>query len=182
MNEEQFILFWDGPFSQWYPCSFRTIDAGGQTVIFNCAEQFMMVSKAIFFEDHEIAREIMQTELPNEQKQLGRQVKNFDADKWNEVARDIVYSGSFLKFGQDDRLYKQLIDTHPATLVEASPYDRIWGIGLKEDHPDALCRSKWRGTNWLGQVLTELRIDLMADNIDHARLSPGTNTKPFHMV
>ncbi len=153
---EEFTFFWNGPFSQWKPAEFTCY---GQT--FNCAEQFMMFYKAVFFDDYDIAGKIMETVLPSEQKKLGRKVKDFDVDKWGVAAKHIVYAGSFHKYTQNPELFLQLVNTHSTTLVEASPYDKIWGIGLHDEDPRAFSRDTWQGLNWLGEVLTELRGDLM---------------------
>jgi len=153
---DKYYLFWHGEFSQWFPSEF---EYGGIT--FNCAEQFMMYYKAIFFNDHEIAAKIMESRNAQIQKKLGRKVKDFDVNRWSGVARGIVYTGNEAKFTQNPDLCKQLIETYPATLVEASPYDKIWGIGLSEDNPDAMHKSKWQGKNWLGEVLTTLRNNIM---------------------
>lgn len=153
---EKFTLFYNGIFSNWYMTKFE-VDG----IVYNCSEQYMMAEKARLFNDQETLKEIMEADYPVEQKRLGRTVKNFDADTWNKVAKEIVYKGCYAKFTQDEICYKALLATEGTTLVEASPYDRIWGIGLSENNPDALDRTKWRGTNWLGEVLTELRNDLM---------------------
>ena len=155
--EEQFEFFWDGPFSQWYPSQFSFEKMG-----FNCAEQFMMFSKSVFFRDYSNANAVMKSNRPREQKALGRQTQNFNVDKWSGVAKDIVYVGSYCKYTQDDRLKEILMATKGITLVEASPYDKIWGIGLAKSDTKAQQRSTWQGKNWLGEVLTQVREDLIA--------------------
>jgi len=155
MSSEQFTFFWDGPFSQWYESSF-IID----NVRYNCAEQYMMAEKARCFGDKEAEREIMKTDHPRIQKAWGRKVKNFNADKWNSVCKDVVRRATVAKFTQDDALLQILLDTEGTTLVEASPYDKIWGIGLQADDKRAQSRSTWRGKNWLGEVLTSVRDSL----------------------
>jgi len=155
---EEFHFFWSGPFSQWYPSRF-TIDK----IVYETAEQYMMAEKARLFKDDETLRKILKTKNPKEQKALGRQVKNFNPNVWNAKAKNIVYDGNRPKFKQDKRLLKILFETSPKTLVEASPFDKIWGIGLAEDDPRAQKRETWQGTNWLGEVLTQLRNDLIAE-------------------
>lgn len=153
---EKFTFFWNGPFSQWEECEFE-IDG----ITYNCAEQYMMAMKANMFKDDDTLDRIMEADHPREQKKLGRLVKGFNADRWNAVAKEIVYEGNYAKFTQNDDLLKKLLATKGTTLVEASPYDCIWGIGLKETDKAAKDRSKWRGTNWLGEILTGLREDLI---------------------
>ena len=118
----------------------------------------MMAQKALLFKDRETLALVMEATLPAEQKKLGKQVRNFDKEKWNMVARDIVYKGSHAKFTQNPKMLEALLATDGTLLVETSPYDVIWGIGLND--LDAIAGKSWRGTNWLGEVLTKLREDL----------------------
>ncbi|MGV3456653.1 NADAR family protein [Sphingomonas sp.] len=155
---ERFTFFWSGPFSQWHKSAF-TLDG----VVYNTAEQYMMAEKARLFRDDETCARILTVSDPRDQKALGRRVRNFDEARWNAVARDIVYRGNRAKFTTHRDLLTTLFDTAGTTLVEASPLDTIWGIGLAADDPDASDRTKWRGTNWLGEVLTELRDTLLAE-------------------
>lgn len=154
---EKFTLFWRGPLSQWYPSKFS--DGAHH---YNCAEQYMMAQKALMFEDFKSHLKIMGAKSPSDQKKFGRKVDNFDEDRWNAEARSIVYQGNQLKFTQNPSLLDALMATLGTTLVEASPYDTIWGIGLSESDPRAHDRSTWQGTNWLGEVLTTLRENLWA--------------------
>lgn len=149
-----YTFFYSGPFSQWHRCRF-TVDG----VEYCSAEQYMMHQKALLFGDGEIAEQIMQATHPRVQKALGRKVRNFDADRWTAVCRDIVYRGNYAKFSQNEDKKAALLAT-TGTLVEASPYDRIWGIGLGADDPRRLDPKTWKGTNWLGEVLTKVRDDL----------------------
>ncbi len=154
---EKFTYFWNGPFSQWYPAKF-TIN---NVWTFDCAEQWMMFGKATLFRDDSIAQKILDSKNPRDQKALGRQVKNFDPVIWDRDKRVTVYRGNYAKFTQNPDLLKALLDTRGTTLVEASPYDRIWGIGLTKDDPRALKRGTWLGQNLLGQILTQVRNDII---------------------
>lgn len=156
---EEFTFFWHGPFSQWYPCAFNI-----EGIEYNCAEQFMMAQKARLFKDEENLNKILASASPKEQKKIGRNVKNFDIDKWNKIAREIVYRGNYAKFTQNDYLKEQLIVTSGTTLVKASPYDKIWGIGLSKEDPRSKNRLEWLGTNWLGETLTKLRNDIIKES------------------
>lgn len=152
---EKFTFFWHGPFSQWTHSQFFV-----NGVLYNSAEAFMMTSKALYFGDHNSALKIMQSIHSKDQKAIGRKIKGFKPEHWTPIARDIVYRGSYGKFTQNQHLLQKLMDTKGTTLVEASPKDKIWGIGIAEDNPLALDRASWRGSNWLGEVLTELRDNL----------------------
>jgi len=152
---EQFEFFWSGPFSQWHPSTF-VIDG----VTYNCAEQYMMAEKARLFGDTTREAMIMASSVPSDQKRYGRMVKGFDNDKWLANAFDIVKRASRAKYSQNTLLLKTLLATGTKTIVEASPEDRLWGIGLRKADPRAQRRETWRGKNWLGQVLTEVREEL----------------------
>lgn len=152
---EKFTFFWNGPFSQWYPSTF-VVDG----VTYNCAEQYMMAQKALLFKDLTAHAKIMSTDSPKEQKKMGREVRNFQVHKWEKRAKQVVKDGNLAKFGQNPDLKQVLLETEGTTLVEASPYDKIWGIGLAEDDPKAQDRSQWQGENWLGEVLTQVREEL----------------------
>jgi len=152
---EKFTFFWSGPFSQWHPSEFWI---GG--VEYNCAEQWMMAEKARLFKDEHAERDIMTTHRPNEQKAIGRHVKNFDLGVWNQNAKLIVYRGNWAKYTQNFDLATELIKTQGTTIVEASPYDHIWGVGLEAGDPRINDRANWRGLNWLGEVLMAVRGDM----------------------
>ncbi|MEL7145642.1 MAG: NADAR family protein [Bacteroidota bacterium] len=163
MSNEQFTYFWKShsPFSNWYMADFE-ID----NMRFNCSEQYMMYGKARLFNDEEIALRILKAEKPGAQKDLGRKVRNFQSAVWNEHAKDIVYRANEAKFTQNENLLKRLLKTKGTTLVEASPVDPIWGIGLSAEDPRSRYRMQWRGKNWLGEVLTRLRDDLIAAGLE----------------
>ncbi len=165
INNEQFTFFWGQSdnwrcFSQWFSCEFTL-----NNVSFNCAEQAMMFSKARMFHDYEIADKIMKTNSPADHKKLGRKVKGFDKKSWDQIARRLVYIINLAKFTQNPTCLDVLLQTIGTTLVEASPYDKIWGIGLAADNPAALDRSRWLGENWLGEVLTSIRDNITKGNL-----------------
>ncbi|XP_063414875.1 uncharacterized protein LOC134696847 [Mytilus trossulus] len=153
-NDREFEFFWKShsPYSQWYLSDF-TVDG----ITFNCTEQFMMYSKAKLFKDKETASEILAEHEPREHKRLGRQVKNFDQNTWDDNCMDIVIRGNKAKFEQNEDLMTTILKTFPKTLAEASPFDRIWGIGLSADDPRALNKETWKGKNLLGHALTKIR-------------------------
>lgn len=159
---EQFTFFWSGPLSQWSPSPFFMYDEmGNQSGYFSCAEQYMMWSKAALFGDIQRADLILKTDDPSKQKAHGRQVRNFDPVKWDSVCKHIVFRGNVAKFEQNMVHLAALRNTVGTTLVEASPYDTIWGIGLTADDPRAQSRDTWLGKNYLGEVLTNVRIKLI---------------------
>ncbi len=151
-------FFYNGYLSNWAEVPF--IDQ--ETYIpYNCSEQYMMHQKALLFNDFETAQAIMFKKHPREQKELGRKVRNFDFSIWSSHAQQIVYEGCFYKFTQNKDAYEYLLSTAGTYLVEASPYDTIWGIGIGKDNPKIHDPKNWKGSNWLGQVLTSLREDLI---------------------
>lgn len=153
---EKYTFFWGGPFSQW---AYSEILIDG--VKYNCCEQYMMAQKARLFNDTESYDAIMAAEQPYAQKSLGRSVKNFNKEKWELVAKSVVYRANQAKFTQHKHYFDDLMATEGTLLVEASPEDKIWGIGLAESDPRILDKSQWQGTNWLGEILTDVREDLL---------------------
>lgn len=157
----EFTFFWKDKdcFSNWYMSEFTQGD-----ITFNCSEQAFMYHKALLFDDKKTAEKVLNTKHPRDQKALGREVKNFDSKIWDKISPKVMYEVNELKFSQNPDLYKQLMETGDTELVEASPKDKVWGIGLEETHPDAENKLKWRGRNLLGQVLTELREEFKKQN------------------
>ena len=158
---KNFTFFWKGPLSQWSYSPFR--DNTGK--IFSCAEQYMMYCKALLFGDTETAEHIMRTPTPREMQALGRRVFGFAQKIWDEKCEKFVYEGNCLKFRQNPKHREELFKTAGTTLVEASPIDRIWGIGLNEEIAKVTSPEKWQGKNLLGKILTRVRDDLMKEGI-----------------
>lgn len=113
-----------------------------------------MYNKALLFNDLKTAKKILYTTNPSKIKALGREVENFDEKEWDQHKYNIVYQGNKYKFTQNPKLLEILLKTGTKTLVEASPYDKVWGIGLSENDPKARNRESWRGQNLLGEILT----------------------------
>ena len=149
---DKYIFFWDGVYSQWYPEDMQ-IDG----TFYNCCEQYMMEQKALLFGDKETAKKIMKTSSPAEQKALGRSVKNFDRDIWDQHCMSIVIKGNYGKFAQPGMLRKDLMRTGNRIIVEASPYDKIWGIGMGENDPGIEDPANWKGLNLLGHAIMTVR-------------------------
>lgn len=171
---ENYTFFWatKSPFSQWHRCIFKTNfinvrepknEIDNAVHEFTSAEQYMMYSKAMLFLDRDTANKILRTNDVKAIKQLGREVKYFDEIVWDFNKTRIVYEGNKAKFTQNEGLKETLFATKGTTLVEAAPNDAIWGIGLAEDDPSAKKRETWQGKNLLGEILTQLRVELMGD-------------------
>lgn len=152
---DRFVFFWGGWPSQWSKSTFR-VDG----VTYNCCEQFMMAEKARLFGDEVRLAQILKATSPREQKALGRMVENFDEADWNRVCRDVVFRGNLARFTQNGELAARLLATGEKTIVEASPKDPIWGIGLAANDLRAHDPAQWRGTNWLGIALIQVRDEL----------------------
>jgi ribA/ribD-fused uncharacterized protein len=154
MTEAGFWFFWQrgSPFSQWHKSTY-VLDG----VTFSCAEQGMMHSKALLFEDHVTADKIMQTNDCRRMKELGRQVRGFKDEVWIQHRQEIVFQHSMCKYTQNPYLLQALINTKGRVLVEASPYDSIWGVGLHETDAREVPPSQWPGLNLLGKVLVRVR-------------------------
>ncbi|MDJ0568622.1 MAG: NADAR family protein [Pleurocapsa sp. MO_192.B19] len=162
-NKPKYLCFWghqpnhDGSigkscFSQWYEALFQLDGVEYQT-----AEHYMMAEKARLFKDDDALAKILAASHPGEAKKLGRQVKGFKQEIWLEYRSPIVVQGNIGKFSQNEALKEFLLNTGERILVEASPRDRIWGIGLGQNNPDAENPYKWQGLNLLGFALMEVR-------------------------
>ncbi|MFC7617116.1 NADAR family protein [Actinokineospora soli] len=159
----EYLFFWGhrpepdgrvgkGCLSQWWPVDF---EADGHP--FASAEHYMMWRKATLFGDAGIAGQVLAAASPAAAKDLGRRVRGFDHARWEAERYGIVVAGNLAKFGQHDDLRRFLLSTGDRVLVEASPVDPVWGIGLAADDPRARDRATWRGLNLLGFALTEVR-------------------------
>lgn len=156
----EYIFFWgentqDGFLSNFYPSEF-TVDGKK----YNCSEQYFMKKKQELFDPKNIklATDIMKETNPKDIKKYGRQVKFFIAEIWDENKVKAMHDGVFAKFLQNPELKAKLLATGDKSLVEASPYDMIWGIGFKKEN--ALKNKDRWGQNLLGQVLMQVRNEL----------------------
>jgi ribA/ribD-fused uncharacterized protein len=141
-----------GCLSQWWPVVFA-VDG----VSYPSAEHWMMAEKARLFSDADGLAAVLRAGSPGAAKAAGRKVRGFDEDRWTAARYDIVVAGNLAKFGQHPDLRDFLLATGRKILVEASPYDRIWGIGMAATNPDAARPSRWRGLNLLGFALMQVR-------------------------
>ncbi len=159
----KFLFFWghqpskDGSlgvscFSQWWPSPFEVDGFRYPT-----AEHWMMAGKALLFGDEQTAAKIRAATSPKEAKQLGREVRGFDSARWDAEKRRIVLEGNLHKFSQNPALGEFLLSTGDEVIVEASPVDPVWGIGLAADDAEALNPFLWRGENLLGFALMDVR-------------------------
>lgn len=168
-NEDKlkFLFFWghtadkngvvtSSCLSQWWPCEFMY-----DGLTFKSTEHWMMYKKSMLFNDLATAEKILKSESPGEAKKLGREVLNFENDVWNQHRMDIVVEGNVFKFSQNKDLETFLLNTKDRILVEASPVDEIWGIGLSKDSEKIHNPNNWRGLNLLGFALMEVRDRLM---------------------
>ena len=159
----EYRFFWghrrepDGVFSQWWPCRF---ELDGQ--VYTTAEQFMMAGKARLFADDQALAAILAESDPATCKKLGRRVRGFEEAAWAAARFELVVAGNLAKFGQSDHLRGILESTGEQLLVEASPTDRIWGIGLRAADPRAADPRTWQGRNLLGFALVRARALLRA--------------------
>lgn len=151
------VYFWGGPFSNWHRHFNLIQDPLGCGAIFQSSEQAFMWQKALFFNDHRAADLIENEVDPKLCKKYGRQVKGFDPKLWSCVCLGFMTYVNYLKYSQNAELRQSLLDTGTRTLVEASPYDKIWGVGLSEYDPLILDEKNWRGQNLLGKALMDVR-------------------------
>jgi ribA/ribD-fused uncharacterized protein len=165
-TENKYLFFWghqpnkDGSisktcFSQWWLSSFEV-----ENITYKTAEHWMMAKKAELFNDTAVLEKIIRANSPAEAKKLGREVKNYVDAVWLENRYEIVRLGNFYKFSQNKELKEFLSNTKDRILVEASPVDPIWGIGMAADHKEVNNPEKWKGLNLLGFALMEVRDEL----------------------
>lgn len=140
-----------GCFSQWYEAQF----VGDDGITYRSAEQYMMAQKAILFKDDKVLSSIMKATTQKEIKSLGRKISNFNQQSWDKNKSNIVYNGNHLKFSQNLELLEVLLSTGDSIIAEASPTDRIWGIGMSARKD--LTKNEWKGENLLGEVLMDVR-------------------------
>jgi len=161
-HRPEYLLFWghQAPktgvnkrcFSQWFEAAFKVDGASYRT-----AEHFMMAGKARLFGDDEVCERILAARTPAEAKKLGREIRGFDEAAWVAARLDIVTQGNIAKFSQNAELGAFLLGTGHQVLVEASPVDPIWGIGLAANDPLAQDPREWKGLNLLGFALMATR-------------------------
>lgn len=165
--EVQFLFFWGhhpsknkeitkSCLSQWWKSDFEA-----EGIKYNTAEQWMMAKKAELFKDTEALNKILSSEDPKDVKQLGRTIRNFNDTTWDSNKYEIVKQGNLLKFSQNLLLRDFLVATGNSIIVEASPYDNIWGVGLKGDDVRTKNPDTWQGLNLLGFALMEVRDGLI---------------------
>ena len=158
---DKHIFFWGEWPSNWFKCHF-TVDGNE---FFN-SEQYFMYVKAITFGDTEVAEEILvKGKNPKVAKALGRKVKNYDDKVWNEKRYQVMVEANMLKYSQSEELKELLLNTEldGKHYVEASPLDKIWGVGLSENDPLIDDEKNWLGTNLLGKTLDEVRERLLKE-------------------
>lgn len=154
---EKYVFFWTGQdiYSNFYYEPFKH-----QEKLFKWAEQAIMYRKAKLFGAHHVAEKILQANSPNECKKLGRSRDiPFDEKVWDKNKLRIFKEILLDKF-KDPKLLAQMKSTGKRKFVEASPYDKIWGVGMRSDNPDILDESKWKGQNLLGKVLDDVKKEL----------------------
>lgn len=144
------------PFSNHHPCRFQ-IDG----VVYSCVEQYMLAEKARAFGDDDALAAILREGDPGKLKRLGRRVRNYDGDRWTMLRCGIVLRGVLAKFRSNPQLLATLLATGNMVLAQASPRDRVWGIGLDAARADK--GDKWRGRNLLGEILMDARKMLRAE-------------------
>lgn len=159
------MFFWrpqepNGVLSNWYAAAPFVDD---EQRAFAHAEQYLMWRKARLFGDEETAAALLCESDPKQCKTLGRQVRGFDEARWTEASPQIMLDGLLLKFRQNPMLNEILLFTGTAVLVEASPHDAVWGIGLDAKHAAITTPALWPGENRLGRALMACRTLLMSE-------------------
>jgi ribA/ribD-fused uncharacterized protein len=154
---EKHVLFFDGIFSNFYPCTIMY-----NKTEFKSSEQLFMWFKAIHFSDHETAFQILKADTPREAKALGRKVLDYNDEEWSKVRERYMRIAVHEKFMQNTLLREDFLSKKydGKTFAEASPWDSIWGIKLEQTDPRADDESQWNGLNLLGKVLDDVRASM----------------------
>lgn len=116
-----------------------------------------MYLKAMTFNDDVACQDIYDDQRPWAAKKRGKTVQGFTNDEWVKHREDAMFTACWEKFSQNENLAVELLSTGDRVLVEASPIDFIWGVGLAVDDPRVLDPSNWKGLNLLGKVLMRVR-------------------------
>ena len=156
IETEKYYFFYEHQFGQWTQRDI--IDPDGVT--YNCCEQYMMVKKARLFNDINMAEKILQEPSPYQQQKMGREIKSYQQMLWDQNKYGIVWFGNYLKFTQHVDLKERLLATGNKILAEASPVDKVWGVGLAADDEHILDETNWTGQNLLGKALMSVRDSL----------------------
>lgn len=154
---EKYVFFWETAdiYSNWYPARFRF---EGHT--FTNSEQAMMYEKAKLMGDTASMGKILKTTNPKKVKQLGREIKPWNEKLWEKNRLPIMTKICLVKFRANPVLKQELLNTGDKIIVEASPYDIIWGIGMRDDDDGVENPKKWKGLNLLGKALMAVREQL----------------------
>ena len=144
--------------SQWFPAPF---EVNGEH--YATAEHYMMAEKARLFGAEDIRLNIIASQSPKQAKDWGRSIQGFDELVWKQHRFAIVCAGNYAKFAQHPDLQAFLLNTGNRVLVEASPVDKIWGIGMAQDHPNCTNPLLWQGLNLLGFALMKVRAQLQGE-------------------
>jgi ribA/ribD-fused uncharacterized protein len=152
------VFFWNSIYSQWYS---TYNNQGGQfkenNIVYPNVKKYMMVKKAEVFDAYDILEQMKNTDNPRIIKALGKEIKNFSDKEWDKHKIDIVTQGNVLKFSQNSDLLEILKEHKDKIIVEASPQDKIWGIGLHWDDDRVLYKEHWQGENLLGECIMRAR-------------------------
>ena len=158
VETDNMVLFWqnDSIFSNWYqPVTIKFLD-----IEFKNSEALFMYLKAKYFKDEVAMAKVVADQDPKTVKNIGRTIVGYDDDEWSAIRYSQMTIACYMKFRQNTEIGQALMDTGDKILVEASPYDTVWGIGLRPDDPRALDEANWYGQNLLGKALMQVRNSL----------------------
>ena len=155
---DEYVFFYKDWLSNYQRTKFD-VEWKGVKYTFTSTEQGFMYIKAITFGDNVTAQKILNTDDPNRCRKLGRQVKGYNDAEWAKIRYDVFYTLNWAKYTQDKKLQEKLLDPQfdGKKFIEASPIDKIWGIGYAEDNPNIEFTDMYWGKNYLGRILTNIR-------------------------
>ena len=160
---DEYVFFYKDWLSNYQRTKFD-VEWNGVKYTFTSTEQGFMYIKAITFGDNVTAQKILNTDDPNRCRKLGRQVKGYNDAEWAKIRYDVFYTLNWAKYIQDKNLQEKLLNPQfdGKKFVEASPIDKIWGIGYAEDNRNIEFTDMYWGKNYLGRILTNIRNRLKA--------------------
>lgn len=162
LTTDTHVFFYSGrqAFSNWHHSPDQLIMRG---LSFDHSEGAFMAMKAWFFMDLDAVAACHAEKDPCAVKAIGRTIRGYDDAAWSLVRLGFMAYVNLLKYRQNPEMAAELLGTGDRTLVEASPVDQVWGVGLAEDDPLIQSPSNWRGTNLLGVALMQVREVLRGD-------------------
>lgn len=156
------VYFWNSSLSNFHKMSIEIEGDKGEK--FPTSEHLFMYYKALHFNDLDAAERITRVKPPAFAKDIGRAVRNYNDEEWDNVRYQYMVDTLRRKYANPSKERDFLVGTHPKILVEGSPYDKVWGVGIHYKDRRIVDVRNWEGDNLLGKALMEVRKEVL-DNL-----------------